>query len=246
MRERPKNVVHLVFVLAVLTALGGRHDLLAQQTGTLRGIVIELETGRPLPDTKVTVAGTNIETTTDANGAFELADLPAGHVVLRFRRIGFARLTERVVVQPESITAGLFEMPSHTLVLDAIGVTARSEEGGGDKGVVEGEQVQRLNSLYRAVDGVSGVQLVRTGGQVGAGYYIRIRGVSSLSFSAIPVVYIDGIRFHMSFVSGASLDLISPSQVGRIEVLRGSAAAARYGPDAMNGVILISTRRGNQ
>ncbi len=136
---------------------------------------------------------------------------------------------------------------SHSLVLDAIGVTARfPEEAGGRKGVVEGEQVQRLYSLDRAVDGVSGVQLVRIGGQVGAGYYIRIRGVSSLTFSAIPAVFIDGIRLNMDFLSGSSLDLISPSQVGRIEVLRGSAAGVRYGPDALNGVILITTRRGNR
>ena len=101
-------MVYLVLALAVLMTLGGRDGLLAQQSGTFRGIVIALETGRPLPDTRVTVVGTDIETTTDSTGSFELADLPAGQVVLRFRRIGFARLTERVVVQAESITAGVF------------------------------------------------------------------------------------------------------------------------------------------
>ncbi len=237
----------LVLALAVLMTLGGRDGLLAQQSGTFRGIVIALETGRPLPDTRVAVVGTDIETTTDSTGSFELANLPAGQVVLRFQRIGFARLTERVVVQPESITAGLFEMPSHTLVLDAIGITARSpEEEGGRKAVVAGERVQSYQSLERAVDGVSGVELVRTSGQVGAGFYIRIRGVSSMTFSAIPAVFIDGIRLNLTFASGSSLDLISSSQVGKVEVLRGSAAAVRYGPDAMNGVILISTRRGNR
>ncbi len=239
--------VHLVLVLAVLIGSGGRDGLLAQQSGTFRGIVIALETGHPLPGTRVMVVGTDIETTTDATGSFELANLPAGQVVLRFQRIGFARLTERVVVQPESITAGLFEMPSHTHVLDAIGITARSpEEGGGRKALVAGEQVQRYHSLERAVDGVSGVELVRTSGQVGAGFYIRIRGVSSMTFSSNPAVFIDGIRINLTFASGSSLDLINPSQVGRVEVLRGPAAAARYGPDAVNGVILISTRRGNQ
>ena len=156
------------------------------------------------------VVGTDIETTTDSTGLFELANLPAGRVVLRFQRIGFARLTERVVVRPESITAGLFEMPSHRHVLDAIGITAGSRE------------------------------------EVGAGYYIRIRCVRSMTFSAIPAVFIDGIRLNLTFASGSSLDLISPSQVGRVEVVRGSAAAVRYGPDASNGVILISTRRGNR
>src|SRR5687767_5725127 len=93
-------------------------------------------------------------------------------------------------------------------------------------------------------------------GTTGEGTRIRIRGNASLSQSNEPIVYVDGVRidngggFGSGFVgtggggNPSRLDDIDPTAIEKIEVLKGAAAATLYGTEASNGVILITTKKG--
>ena len=80
------------------------------------------------------------------------------------------------------------------------------------------------------------------------GYFLRIRGVKSFTFNRHPVVYIDGVRVQALGSGGGlgALELIDPGTIARIEVLKGPSAGAEYGPDAADGVVLITTRKGGK
>jgi TonB-dependent SusC/RagA subfamily outer membrane receptor len=210
----------------------------AQQLASLRGRVTELAAGRPLPETRVAIVGTSLVATTDPRGAFEFRNLTPGPILLRFEHPTHATLIERIDVRAGEERVIAVALPSRAFVLEQLAVVGRP--------AADASERPATTSLSEVLDDVAGVQLVRAGGAVGQTYYLRIRGVNSFSFSAAPAVYVDGIR--VSFGVGADaanvLELISPLHVGRIEVLRGSSAPAQYGPDAMNGVILVTTKRG--
>lgn len=237
-RSRPVRRLHpldgaLVVVAAMASAPPG---VAAQEPITLRGQVRVLETGRPLPDVRVAIVGTSLAVTTDRQGAFEFRDLSPGDLMLRFDHTEHATLIERVEIGSRDLQLA-FSLPTPAFVLDELAVVGAL---GSDR------EAPAASSLGNVLDGVAGVQLVRTGGAVGQGYYLRIRGVNSFSFSATPAIFLDGVRVSFGGEAGGSnvLDLISASDVGRIEVLRGSAAPAQYGPDAVNGLILVTTKRG--
>jgi TonB-dependent SusC/RagA subfamily outer membrane receptor len=218
---------------------------LAQTQGTVRGMVVEMETGRPLPGTQVSIIGGDRQVLTDTAGVFELLDIPGGEIVLRFEHEGRVRTVEKVTVRAGGVTAGVFELPQAIHVLDALDHFERQDERttGTEVRTDEAENPSG-RSIGQILDGVAGVQLVRVGGAVGERYYLRIRGAKSLLFSGPPVVYVDGVRQMERLGSGSVFDLIQPWEVGRVEVLRGPAAAALYGPDTANGVILVTTKRG--
>jgi TonB-dependent starch-binding outer membrane protein SusC len=125
--------------------------------------------------------------------------------------------------------------------------------GGGTDGSVDVPD-DLLGSAQTAADllayRVPGLSLGRSGGMVGSGSRIVIRGISSITQSSDPVIYLDGVRIGQRSSSNETfnnvsfdvLDDIPASQVKRIRVLRGSSAAAMYG-DSANGVILIETHR---
>lgn len=236
-------VVRLLLVTSALcpAPAAGR----AQEPGGVRGVVFAVETGRPVADVRVHVVGATLATRTDAWGRFEFTHLSAGVVVLRFDHPAHATLVESLEIPPGRAVEQRFVLPSRARVLEGLAVTGRRE------GAVSGADARvddwaGPGAVGDALDGVSGVALVRTSGEVGAAYYIRIRGVRSFSFSAAPAVYVDGVRVAAAERLGAghALELISASAIGRIEVVRGATAPARYGPDARNGVILVTTKRG--
>ena len=102
---------------------------------------------------------------------------------------------------------------------------------------------------------VAGLQIYEIDARAGAGSVIRLRGNNSVSGSNIPLVYVDDIRVPpiqtstvtrrmtaQSFLN--ALDMVDPTEVDRIEVLHGPAAAMIYGMDAASGVIRVYTKRG--
>jgi TonB-dependent SusC/RagA subfamily outer membrane receptor len=100
----------------------------------------------------------------------------------------------------------------------------------------------RVGRVEELIQGrVSGVQVLRS---ANGGYSVRIRGNSTLLGSGEPLYVLDGTPLHAA-IPGHALSGINPSDVTSIVVLKDAASAAIYGSQAANGVILISTRRGN-
>ncbi len=100
----------------------------------------------------------------------------------------------------------------------------------------------RVGRVEELIQGrVSGVQVLRS---ANGGYSVRIRGNTTLVGNGEPLYVLDGTPLHAA-IPGHALSGINPSDVTSIVVLKDAASASIYGSQAANGVILISTRRGN-
>src|SRR5690606_32248003 len=181
--------------------------------------------------------------------------------------LGYAPWRQSVEVGTTNLEVRLEQ---RAVELDAVVVTGtpgaqRIRSLGNAVGTVNAAQLQEVAtppSVESLLSGsVSGVNVAPGGGEVGGGANIRIRGVSSISLSSQPLVYIDGVRVNGSGgdvgggVGGVGVDAstppsrlndISPEDIASIEVIKGPAAATLYGTEASNGVINIITKKGSQ
>ena len=233
------------FRLILLAILAGAVPVAAQVKATLRGIVRSSVTGEPLAGAVVSIVGTGVVTETREDGRYALLSVPEGVSVIRVTHPQHVGLVERLTVDEPALLLRDFEMLAPAFVLKEVVARAMRGVEIPDR-TIQGEEMQGGRGVREVLDGVTGVTLIRTGGAVGMGYFLRVRGAKSFSFNRPPVVYIDGIRVDaMGFDGGlGALELIDPGTIARIEVLKGPAAGARYGPDAGDGVVLISTKRG--
>jgi TonB-linked SusC/RagA family outer membrane protein len=265
--HRPLALVTGLLAGALLASFAA--PLKAQQTGTVRGVVFEAGSSRPLASAEVQVSridgappGVTIAAITDGNGAFVLDDVPPGSVEVRASYLGHSTRTLTVQVAPGSAADAVFELPPTVFDLDEIVVTGtggafQKKQLGNTIAVVDASQLadapltslsEMLQAREPAVVGLT------SDGATGSGTRLRIRGSNSLSMSNEPVVYVDGIRVDNSGgmggngrhgVNGSRLDDINWESIERVEVLKGAAAATLYGSEASSGVIQVFTKTGS-
>ena len=257
-------------VIALATALGfaAPATLEAQGGGQVIGQVTDQATGRPLVQVQVYLAGTGLGTLTRGDGRFLILNVPPGNYTLTAERIGMRTATAQITVEEDQSTTADLALEEEALGLDEIVVTgtagqARRREVGTSVAQVD---VATLADPVPAVDQLlsaraPGVVAVRTSGMSGSGSQIRLRGNVSVAMSNQPLVYVDGVRIrsdglalnhavgqHVAFgpkdVMGPLND-INPSDIERIEIVKGPAATALYGTEAAGGVIQIFTKRGS-
>ena len=226
----------LAGTLLAVTAGG----LAAQQ---VVGRVINTTDMTALAGAKVTVLGSKHSTVTDRDGFFTLKDLPMGKVSIRVEKSGYVGMVEEVDVEPGAVTLLRFEVPAVGAFLDELTAVVHRKRAGDDPGEAVVQGGSHDNRYQTALDllayRVPGVVVTPDGGASGHGFRVLIRGVSSLSLSNDPAVYVDGVLTH----SVDELRDIPANDVERIRVLRGAASSTLY-PDGANGVILIETRSG--
>lgn len=211
----------------------------SQQEVEISGTVID-QTGEPLPGVSVYVKGTTIGITTDVDGNYAL-NVPGNAETLVFSFIGMAtqeieisgQTTINVTLAPESL--GLEEV-----VVTALGIEREKKALGYSVQEVDGEELsetKELNIVNSLSGKVAGVNITQGGGGLnGGGARIVIRGETSLAGNNTPLFVIDGIP-------GGSNDVAS-DDIESISVLKGPAAAALYGSRAAAGVVLITTKTG--
>ncbi|MCG6989639.1 MAG: TonB-dependent receptor plug domain-containing protein [Gemmatimonadetes bacterium] len=223
---------------ALLGVTGGA--LAAQQ---VVGRVINTTSMTALAGAKVTVVGSKRSTVTDHEGFFTLKGLPTGKLSIRVEKAGFVGMVEEVDVEPDAVTLVRFEVPAVGAFLDELTAVVHRKRAGDDQGEAVVQGGSHDNRYQTALDlltyRIPGVVVTPDGGAPGHGFRVLIRGVSSLSLSNEPAVYVDGVRTH----SVDELRNIPANDVERIRVLRGAASSTLY-PDGANGVILIETRGG--
>lgn len=250
--------------LAAALALGAvPRILVAQGTATVRGTVTELASKRPIPNAVVILVERNVRTLTDANGVYQLRQVPAGTHTVQVRAIGFAPLSKTVTVGAADVTAD-FGLDRAMMRLDELvvtgtaGQTSKREIGNAVTSLevadlVAVAPIQSVTELLNAR--APGLTITANSGLLGTGSAVQIRGAGSLNAGYVPVYYVDGIRFEASPVStggvtnstvqySSPLDFINPSDIERVEVIKGPAAATLYGADAAGGVIQIITKKG--
>ncbi|HEY0810902.1 MAG TPA: SusC/RagA family TonB-linked outer membrane protein [Longimicrobiales bacterium] len=233
----------------------------AQQRGIITGRVVDRATNTPLINAQIVIAGTTLGAVTNQEGRFAIPQAPAGQLELRVSLIGYKAASQQVTVASGATATVNFEMSMTAVEIEGVVVTAtgqeqRQREIGNSVARISTANiapapVQTLSNLIQAR--AAGVVIQPTSGSTGTGSRVRIRGNSSVSLDATPLVIIDGIRVSNEvestglFTGGTSTsrwDDISPEQIESIEILKGPAASALYGTAAANGVVQITTKRG--
>src|SRR6267378_719979 len=252
----------LLGVLAVGLALGAGVTQAQQQSGTISGTVTDRISNAPLSSVRVSALGTNRSVLTNQQGRYTLAGVPAGTYQVQAAIIGYGAATNTAAVvagQSETVDFGL--RPA-AVSLDAVTVTTpageqRARESGNATINIDLPKQIENQSTATLADALSGkgvgVQVLQSGGTVGTGTRIRIRGQTSLSLSNEPVYYVDGVRVESGDVSlsvgtggqaPSRINDINPQDIANVEVVKGPAASTLYGTQAANGVIRITTKRG--
>ncbi len=253
----------LLTALAVAAVWGlPPEPLSAQAVGTIVGRVTNAQSGAPLSGAQISVGSAGMGGLSNAEGRFLFANVPAGQVTVRVQLIGYSTgQTVANIVAGESTVVD-FRLTESALDLDGIVVTGTA--GGTQRraignvvSTVDAEEVVRQAPVSNVDQLLAqrspGLMMLPGGGNVGTGAQVRIRGVSSLSLSNEPIVYIDGVRVDSDSDRGPSqrggsnvsrLNDLNPNDIASIEVIKGPAAATLYGTEASNGVIQIITKRG--
>jgi TonB-dependent SusC/RagA subfamily outer membrane receptor len=232
------------------------------QTRSVSGVITDSLSGRPLPDATIRAEGTQLTAHSNANGQFTLLGLTGTTVRLVVTHLGHQPQTVSANVGATNVAVVLGRT---SLRLDELVITGQAGNTevralGNVVGVVD-MAASQLATPSKAVQealsvSVPGLQIQRASGQLGTGGVTRIRGVSSLSLSSEPIIFIDGVRADntagsnsVGFSGGGDrpsrINDLDPNDIESIQVLKGPSAATLYGTEASNGVIQIVTKRGS-
>src|SRR5207244_2558051 len=261
--RRMRLVRHLV--PALVAGLFWAVPLSAQQTtGGVTGKVVDASTQQALANVEVAIAGTPYRELTRADGSFTLNGVPAGAQRLRATRIGYGSQIQEIAVTPGGTTTAQISLAPAAAILEPVVVTGygtqRREAITGSVSTVEGSaaNVGVVTNVDQMIRGrAAGVEITQNNGEPGAASQVLIRGGSSIRASNDPLYVIDGVPINnvptepLSMGVGGSpalprnpLNLLNPSDIASITVLKDASASAIYGSRAANGVILIETKKG--
>ncbi len=239
--EKIKNIRLTLVMLLLFVAT------VASAQVTITGTVND-DIGEPVLGATVREKGTKSAAVTDIDGNFTI-QVASANATLTITYIGFqdevVKLGGRrhVVVDLRQDAQMLDEM-----VVVGYGVMKRSDLTGSVSSIDEKAIKQGVNtSLEQAMQGrIAGVQVTQNSGAPGGGISVQIRGVNSLNGNE-PLYVIDGIAVSGNTDDNTSvLASINPSDITSIEVLKDASATAIYGSRASNGVVLITTKRGEE
>ena len=234
--------------LLVALLLMGCLQLLAQ-TRTIKGVVTDAQNGEALIGATVMVEGDKSGTVTDFDGNFSL-QVPSSAKKVKISYIGYI---DQVVAISDNMKVNL-ESDSKALAdVVVIGYgTARKSDLTGSVATVKAKDFNKglVSSPEQLINGkVSGVQIMSNSGSASAGSTIRVRGGASLNASNDPLIVLDGVPLEQGGISGNSsnfLSMINPSDIESMTVLKDASSTAIYGSRASNGVIIITTKKGQQ
>lgn len=214
------------------------------QNRSISGTVTSQEDGLSLPGVTIQVTGTTIGTQTDANGNYTLS-VPETAKTLKFSFIGFVPHTSTIGSQT-TINVSLVSDAQQLgeVVVTALGIERRKDELGYAAATLSNETLTTVNpvNVVSGLQGkVSGLNITAVGSSVFEEVNINLRGIRSLTGSNSPLLVLDGIPADIAYLSS-----INPNDIQNVSVLKGSSSAAIYGPDARNGVILVTTKKGSE
>src|SRR2546421_3092438 len=247
MRRAPERQLHSLHSVGLglriagagvlLLALAPARPVSAQTQDSVRGRVVSASDASGVPTARVTVGGSTQGTLTDDKGEFHLG-LPPGARTLVFRAIGY-RTLEVAIEGRTTIDVSLEPAPLTLEAQVVLGYTTQQRRDVSDATAgVTGDQIrgQQTATLEEALRGrLAGVQISGSG-EPGRPAEIFIRGQNFLGNPA-PLYVVDGMYLQQN----PNLD---PDDIESIEVLKDASAAAQYGAQAANGVVVIRTRRG--
>ena len=213
---------------------------------TVSGVVISTEDGLPVIGASVLEKGTSNGTITDFDGMYELTVQDGAVLVVSY--VGLKTQELKVTGPQMDVRLSADAIAMEEVVVTAMGVVQEKKrlnfavQNIGGESLNESQNSNFVNSLQGKIAGVS---VTNAGGSPNSGSQIIIRGISSVnnSQSNEPLFILDGVPVNGGASAAAD---INPNDIENITVLKGAAAAALYGQDAANGVIMITTKQGEE
>jgi TonB-dependent starch-binding outer membrane protein SusC len=261
MAQRAFGIVLSLFLLAV--------GVVSAQVRQITGRVTNTQTEQGVSDVTIAVLGTQIVAQADNDGRFVL-NAPEGNVSLMVRGIGFKRQQVNVPAAQGTVDVALdpdvFKLEEIVITGQATGVEQRNLANA--VATVSAGELTRAptSTIESALQGkIPGATIQANSGAPGGGLQVNLRGVSTIIGDLEPLYVVDGIAVSdVAIPNGANavtqaqaggnprnqdnavnrIADINPGDIERIEVLKGGSAAAIYGSKATNGVIFITTKRG--
>ncbi len=244
----------LGYGLGVLLAVLGATSLYAQApTGTIRGVVSNGSTKAPISG--VTITFGSRATVTKADGHYSISGVPAGSDSLRARMIGFAPTAQLVTLAAgETVDVDLLLVERAVNLSEMVVVGYGEQAAGNITGAVTSVTAEEFNTgrivspTELIQNKAAGVQVVENN-EPGGSTTIRIRGSTSVNASSEPLIVMDGVPLGTGSGSGISagrdpLNFLNSEDIETITVLRDASAAAIYGANAANGVVIITDEEG--
>ena len=241
--------------LVIMFIIAATVQITSAQEKIISGIVSDVS--GVLPGVSVIIEGTSKGVETDFDGKYAIKASPGD--VLVFRYLGF-KTTNTTVGTSNTINVILEEGGEvlDEIVVTAFGIKREEKALGYSVQSIKGDAMTeaRESNLTNAISGkIAGVQVTGTSGSVGASSRIVLRGNSSITGNNEPLYVVDGLpisnRSFGNAGSGGGVDLpngasdLNPDDIESITVLKGPNAAALYGLRAGNGVIVITTKKGD-
>lgn len=211
------------------------------------GVVTDSANAQPLAGVTITATGATAGTATAANGRFTLT-VPAGTETVTVSYIGYKTQEVKIADGNLSISIAGSTGSLNEVVVVAYGTRKKGDLTGSITSVTakDFQKGNIVSSDQLLVGKVAGLQVTSGGGSPGGGSKIRIRGGASLNASNDPLIVIDGVPIDNNSLAGSSnfLNTIDPNDIESVSVLKDASATAQYGSRASNGVLIITTKKG--
>lgn len=239
--QKSGRISIITFVgLMLCLLIGGGGEIKAQNVKEISGTVTDSK-GELVISGTVKVKHTTTATITDINGKYKISAPTNGTLV--FSYLGYQ--TKEVPVSSISGNTLDVVLQEESNVLDELVVvgygTMRKSDLTGSVSTTKGKDIIKQQS-FSALEGLkgkaAGVNIFTNTGQPGGEMRVIIRGISTINASASPLYIVDGVAM-------SDFNLLNPNDIESIEVLKDASAAAIYGARGANGVIMVTTKRGN-
>lgn len=220
--------------------LDNKSKSVQQQTKTITGIVTD-GLGEPVIGANIVIKGTSLGVITDLDGRFVLSNVPENATLL-ITYIGY--VSEEIAVGNRASFNILLREDTQSLeevVVVGYGTLKRKDLTGSVVSVTS-DKLRDLPApqIDQALSGkMAGVHVLQVTGEPGADALIRVRGIGSISAGANPLYVIDGFPV-------ADLQMLNPNDIESIDILKDASATAIYGSRGANGVVLVTTKRGQE
>jgi len=212
-----------------------------QGTGRITGTVTT-ETGQPVEGAQVSIPSTRNGAVTGADGRYNIVGVAPGSYQLRVQRIGYAPQTQQVTVGAAEPATANFQLQAQAASLSevvVVGYTSQAQRdvsGSVASATAEDLQVRKTATVEEALKArLPGVQ-IQSSGEPGQPSAIVVRSQNFL-YNAQPLYVVDGLYLRQN-------PNLNPNDIASIQVLKDASAASQYGAQAANGVVVITTKRG--
>ena len=253
-----------VKLLCMFVLLGFIGRLMAAPAETIRGRVMDQQSGKPLAGVTVTLKGKKGGTTTNEDGWFTL-NIPSEKATLVISSIGYVTIEQVVEAGASNISISLVQDQKGMgeVVVTALGIqrTAKSLTYSAQR--VGGDQINEVRdaSFANTLSGkVAGLTITPSANGPGGATRVLLRGNRSIQGNNNALIVVDGVAIDNQSISGQvkddagstnagqsgsdGLSNVNPDDIESMSVLKGAAGAALYGSRAANGVIMITTKKG--